>query len=341
MPHIASQVVGELPCPSQALLEVARLGPKGPDFHAAAFDRMPALGMIEVGAMPQPRAVPATLRIVAFNAERLAFPDAVASILNREEIDIALLCEVDLGMARSGNSHTARRLSQTLGMGYIFGPEFVELDLGDRDEMRRCEGQQNACGLHGNAILSRFSLEEAHLIRLECDGLWFGGMEGAQRRIGGRVALAARVAGPKPLWVVSTHLESKTDPAHRQQLVSTLLRSLDSLIGDAPCVIGGDFNTKALPRQEGTQEQVLATPEAQEPLFADLRAAGFSWQASNIAKPTQRDGPWKRHDRPFGKLDWIFTRGLVATDPAVIPAVDGKGSPVSDHDMMTAKVSSE
>jgi endonuclease/exonuclease/phosphatase family metal-dependent hydrolase len=334
MQRIASRIVEKLPCPSESLLEEAHRSPKDPESHTVFMNRIAAFDMVEKGGALEQRSWPGTIRVAAFNAERLASPDAVASLLSREGIDIALLCEVDSGMARSGNMQNARRLGALLGIEYVFGAEFVELDLGDEGEMQRHRGQWNACGLHGNAVLSQFGIEETHLIRLETSGLWFAGMGGAQHRIGGRIALAARITAPQPLWVVSVHLESKTGPADRQSQARTLLRALEELIGNAACIIAGDFNTKALPREEGVMRQALMEPEKHEPLFADLRAAGFAWQASNLAKATQRDGPWKTHDGPFGRLDWIFVRGIGAFDPGIVPAVDEMGHALSDHEMV-------
>ncbi len=339
MRRIASRIVERLPCPPEALLEEARGSLGDPASHAALFDRIAAFDMVEKGD-PQRRVLSGTFRLAAFNAERLASPEAVAALMTRERIDVALLYEADLGMARSSNIHTVRELSASLGMGYVFGAEFVELDLGDEGEMRRHRGKRNACGLHGNAIVSRFRIEEAHLIRLEAGGLWFGGIDGAQHRIGGRIALAARIAAPRPLWVVGTHLESKTDALDRQRQVRILLRALEDLIGDAACVIGGDFNTKDLPREEGDRQQAIDSPATYEPLFADLRKAGFAWRDSNTAQATQRDGPWKSHERPFGKLDWIFARGLQVSNPGVIAAVDGMGRALSDHEIVAVSADS-
>jgi endonuclease/exonuclease/phosphatase family metal-dependent hydrolase len=336
MQPIVSRIVESLPCPPEALLEEARQSPKDPETHAAYVDRMPALRMVERTNASDPQFLSGNWRIAAFNAERLTAPDAVSSLIMGEGIDVALLCEADNGMARSGNIHNVRELSALLGMSYAFGTEFVELDLGDAGEIERHRGQRNVCGLHGNAIVSRFGIEEAHLIRLETGGLWFGGIDGAQHRIGGRIALAARIAALQPLWVVSTHLESKTDAQDRQRQVRTLLRALNEIIGDAACIIGGDFNTKDLPREEADRQQAITSPDAYEPLFADLRDAGFAWRNSNIAQATQRDGPWKKHDRPFGKLDWIFVRGIKASNPAVIPAIDEAGRAISDHDIVAA-----
>jgi endonuclease/exonuclease/phosphatase family metal-dependent hydrolase len=242
-------------------------------------------------------------------------------------------------MARSGNVHTIRELVASKGEGHLYGVEFVELDLGDAQEMRRHADERNACSLHGNAIVSGLAFERPCVIPLEESGRWFSGVEGAQRRIGGRIALAARVAhAPRPLWVVSLHLESKTDPADRQFQVRNLLRALERLAPNEACIIGGDFNTKALPRGEDERPSVLEEPERYEPLFADLRAAGFSWSGANRADPTQRDGPSKTHPRPFGKLDWLFVRGMHAENPQVVPSLDEQGQPISDHEMITVDV---
>ena len=109
---------------------------------------------------------------------------------------------------------------------------------------------------------------------------------------------------------------------------------LDSIAPNDPCVIGGDFNTKALPRGENERHLLLDSPERYEPLFADLRAAGFEWRHANLALPTQAPGPSNKHEPPFGKLDWVVVRGLEARAPQVVPAVDEAGRAVSDHEMI-------
>jgi endonuclease/exonuclease/phosphatase family metal-dependent hydrolase len=230
-------------------------------------------------------------------------------------------------MARSGNVHNIRDLIAGTGEGYLYGVEYVELDLGDRGEMHEHAGERNACSLHGNAIVTDLVLEAPHLIPLE------------QRRVGGRIALAARIAGaPGPVWVVGTHLESKTDPADRQAQIRTLLRALDVIAPREPCVIAGDFNTKALPRTEDELHLLLEAPERCEPLFADLKQAGFIWANANLALPTQTPGPKDKHKPPFAKLDWIVLRGLVPSDPQIVPALDEQGRAISDHEMIAVDV---
>jgi endonuclease/exonuclease/phosphatase family metal-dependent hydrolase len=331
--------VQELPCPEESLLQRARQSTHDRAAHREFMDRIAAFHVVEVRPPRQEQAVPGRLRIAALNAERLTRPEAVRHLIEKTGAHIALLSEVDVGMARSRNSHTIRELTGSPGWGYLYGVEFVELDLGDADEMRRHAGERNACALHGNAIVSGLGFERPHLIPLEESGRWFAGFDGAQRRIGGRIAFAARLAdAPRPLWVVSLHLESKTDPADRCVQVRNLLSALEQLTSNEACIIGGDFNSKALPRGEGERHLLLEQPERYEPFFADLRDARFSWEAANLAFPTQREGPSKKHPRPFGKLDWLFVRGGRAENPQVVPSLDAQGQPISDHEMIAVDV---
>ncbi|MXQ13825.1 endonuclease/exonuclease/phosphatase family protein [Microvirga makkahensis] len=339
MRPLIDRSVSDLPCPDPALLEEARRTAHASSAHRDVLSRIEAFRRLETRPPRNPVSCPGRLRIAALNAERLKRPEEVRRLADRVGAHVLLLSEVDVGMARSGNIHTIRELVAPMGEGYLYGVEFVELDLGDEQEMRCHAGQRNLCALHGNAIVSGLAVERPHVIPLEESGLWFQGFEGAQRRIGGRIALAACVAdASRPLWVVSLHLESKTDPADRRLQIRNLLHALKRLAPDDACVIGGDFNTKALPSGVGERHLLLEEPERYEPLFADLREAGFSWARANRADPTQRDGPSKTHPRPFGKLDWFFTRGVRAENPQIVPSVDGQGQPISDHEMITVDV---
>jgi len=336
MRSLISRVVPDLIRPDGALLDEARQAPPKQAEHARFLQRIEAFHAIEGRSPAKSPIWPGSIRVVAFNAERLKDRAAVRSLMDRAGAYVALISEVDVGMARSGNAHTIRELIGSSAEGYLYGVEFVELDLGDEREMRQHAGERNLCGFHGNAIVSALAWEEAHLIPLEENGLWFPGRNGAQRRIGGRMALAARISkAPCPFWVVSVHLESKTDPADRQAQIRNLLRALDTMTRNEPCIIGGDFNTKALPRAEDERHLLLHCPERYEPLFDDLRSAGFAWVESNLAAPTQRTGPASKPQPPFGKLDWIVIRGMTAQNPKIIPALDRQGKPVSDHEMLS------
>jgi len=327
------RVVQTLPAPDEALLAEARRARVSSEAHGQFLGRIAALHALEQEPPQRPMPWPTPLRLAAFNAQRLKHRPAVRTLLDEAGAHAALISEADLGMARSGNAHTVRELAAPTGEGYLYGVEFVELDLGNAGEVREHAGEHNACGFHGNAIVTRLALEDPYLIPLEESGFWFPGRKGLQRRIGGRIAVAARVAAaPRPLWLVSTHLESKTDPGDRQAQMQALLRALDVLAPNDACVIGGDFNTKALPRDEAGRDALLDAPERHEPLFADLRSAGFEWTSANAACPTQRPDPGSKP--PPGKLDWIVVRGMKAANPRILPALDARGAPVSDHDML-------
>ena len=112
--------------------------------HARQLAALPGLQELEVAPPPGDRpdlAGPA--RIAFWNAERGKFLDASAALLGSQGAAAWLLCELDLGMARSGQAHTARQLAERLGAGYVFGVEFLELGLGDAWERRQHAGETN------------------------------------------------------------------------------------------------------------------------------------------------------------------------------------------------------
>jgi endonuclease/exonuclease/phosphatase family metal-dependent hydrolase len=336
MRPVIRRIVQNLPPPGGDVLAEARRASPSRAEHRRFVDGIEAFHALEYQPPSQDPVWPGVLRLAAFNTERLRYRPALRRLLDQVGAHVTLLSEVDVGMARSGNVHTVRELIGSAGEGYSYGVEFVELDLGNAQEMRRHAGERNVGSFHGNAILTKLALEQVCLIPLEESGFWFPGYQGAQRRIGGRMALAARVsAAPRPLWVVSVHLESKTDPQDRQAQIRNLLRALDALAPDDACVIGGDFNTKALPREGDAWNRLFDSVTDHEPLFADLAGAGFDWAGANLARPTQRIGPSNKPESPFGKLDWIVVRGVAVENPQVVPALDEQAHPISDHEMLT------
>src|SRR5215217_4008898 len=184
MRPLIDRVVPQLEAPKDSLLDEARCAAPQQDTHRDFIRRIPALQAVEQGSPAPARPWPGLLRVAAFNAERLKNRPAVRNLMRRAGAQVTLLSEVDLGMARSGNTHNIRDLIGESGEGYLYGVEFVELDLGSVDEIELCAGQSNARGLHGNAIVTGLALERPHLIPLEENGLWFPGINGAERRIG-------------------------------------------------------------------------------------------------------------------------------------------------------------
>jgi endonuclease/exonuclease/phosphatase (EEP) superfamily protein YafD len=76
-----------------------------------------------------------------------------------------------------------------------------------------------------------------------------------------------------------------------------------------------------------------------EPMFDLLRRRGYDWETCNaMGQGTQRTRPDGTPAPPFGKIDWMFARGLRCTDAATLPAVDGQGVAISDHEILAVTI---
>ncbi len=321
-----------------------RQAARGPVAHRRWYEELACLHEVQVVAPERPRPATVPARVVAWNAERGREVPALAAVLSREAPELVLLSEMDLGMARSGNRHTALDLAARLGMGCVYGVEFVELSLGDPQERAACAGASNSHGLHGGAILSAAALERPVVVRLEHEGAWLS-PERDEPRIGGRIAVMATWRlGDAPVTVASVHLESHSDPADRASQLTSLLDAIDSYAPDAPALIGGDLNTLSLQRSEVVDAAALkaaleqdpkrlAHPVAYEPLFEIAHSRGYRWEEANVlGESTHRlaEDPSRRGGL---KLDWFLTRGLECSDPSVLEAVHPEdGHALSDHE---------
>jgi endonuclease/exonuclease/phosphatase family metal-dependent hydrolase len=350
-PSLETRVVDALTIPSIERRNVMVAARPGPATHAGFYAETECLHAVELwqpANLPQESDKPLT--VAFWNVERLPDIAKVGAFLNQANVDIALVCEVDAGMARSGQLHTIRETAARLGAGYAFGVEYVELGLGDDRERAAFVGQTNVAGLHGAGIVSRIRLERPAVMRLDSTGAWFD-PEFGEPRVGGRIAVAAQMKlRGQSLTFVTVHLESHSDPNDRAESTLRLLALLDEYDSKAPVVIGGDFNTSTASRQEredrkawhatmeADPERVLK-PEPHEPLFRHLAAGGFDWSDANVPRaPTERPRPHDRNDRPRGKIDWFFTRNISVSGARVVPAVTSDGSVIADHDMLLLRI---
>ena len=328
--------VALLPLPDPALLAEAAAGEPTPSRHDALVDRVPALRLVEAHQAHRPSAAaPDRLRVAAWNVERCLRVEASAALLRRAGVDVALLSEMDLGMARSGNRHTTRDLADALDAGHAFGVEFVELGLGFGAELSRFAGHANAGALHGNAIVTALPFRDPFLVRLD-RGAWFD-IDWHHRRLGGRVAIGATVDLARgPVLAVSVHLENRSTPSERRVAIERLLAALPP---GAPAIVAGDLNTSALPDlSSGTGRGWFERPEAAEPLFGAMSDAGFDWLHCNAPDQTRRIIPDGRPAPAMRRIDWFFTRGLDASSPRTWAAVDDGGLPLSDHELITVDI---
>lgn len=158
--------------------------------------------------------LPMTLEVVVWNAERGTEWEMIPQ--SAPNADFLILNEMDWGMARSGNGHTTQQLAAEMQMNYAYGVEFMELTNGNAAEIKTTQGQSNAVGYHGNAILSKYPLEQASakIVRLHAlyDHLYqekAGAMDEGERRLGGRMALFAVTMLPngQRILLVSAHTQ--------------------------------------------------------------------------------------------------------------------------------------
>ena len=330
------QTTPSLPTPPQNARKQAASGPRSQQTHSDLLSNWACLTHVEL-QQPAPSDVPATMTVAAWNIERCKRVPETAEVLRQSNADIVLATEMDLGMARSGQHHTTRALAKALGMGYAFGVEFVELGTGDPYETSLFAEVPNDHGLHGNAILSRYPLDNVALLPLDDSGGWFTGTpkNDGQFRIGGRMAIAAQIGG---VTFVSVHYESESDAQGRADQTRRMLDLIEAEYGQGPCVIGGDLNTAAFAGQRMSGKEILASPAPTEPSFTAFHDAGFAWQSANAPGMTTRAGPGRPVRYPLKKLDWLFVRGVSASDPAIFPAICDRGDYLSDHELITAKV---
>ncbi|MBF0493217.1 MAG: hypothetical protein HQM15_10610 [Deltaproteobacteria bacterium] len=181
-------------------------------------------------------------RAVCWNVERgIEFEGILHTLQNHpvlKEADFYLIPETDLGMIRSQNKNVAKELAKALQMNYFFVPTYINLCKGNGAE-DHFEGE-NELALHGNAILSRYSLEDFFLIPLHNNK---DKMKGKEKRLGHQQALCCTVLLPqKKMRLVCAHLDAHSSKRHRRDQMRTILKALEKL-PKMPTLFGGDLNT--------------------------------------------------------------------------------------------------
>ena len=303
-----------------------------------------------------------TLKVIAWNIERGYHLKQQAALLKEHQPDIVFVSESDIGMARTNQAHTSRFLAESLGdYNYIYGVEFLELDLGDVFDRKRFTGAHNDIGYHGNSILAKFRLQRPALVRLEDSGLFFREdpvKVSTDKRIGGRCAVLAEInLGPKKIVLASVHLENNANSWQRAQQMDVLLKAIDTYSPDSSAIIGGDLNTLtdayiaySKPERAALARfwpQYFLDPTRSEPLFEKARTHGYEWQQSNYLgvssqrlRPTPQTGHQDPPSRGYVRHDWFLTKHLKSTNPKTLEAVEA-GQPtfaLSDHEPIMVQI---
>ena len=232
---------------------------------------------------------------------------AIRSVL--ETIDADVVCLQEVWSEERGRDQV-RELADALGMNAARTPERFHNGLS-----------------FGNAILSRFPIEEHHSHPLPPAG-----------GPGQRQALSAVLGGPGgPVPVICTHLEYRFDrSATRQEQVTELLRVVEGLRGqpdDHPVVLAGDLN--AVPTSD---EIRMLTGERPAPVpglvMTDAwpqqgEGPGHTWDRRN---PYVTDSTWPQRRIDYVLVAWprpkpvgnVISAWLAGTEPV-------EGVVASDH----------
>jgi len=180
--------------------------PTGPRFAGTVPSPAPALGWRD------------TLRVVSFNVENSQEVDSALAVLTSEpdlaHADVVLLQEMD----ETG----ARRVAETLGMGYVYYPAIL----------RKATGRN-----FGNAVLSRWPIVSDEKVLLPHRAIF-----GRTRRI---ATAATILVGRTPVRVYSVHLATPVNLAlrDRQAQWAAVLRDAAK---HPHVIIGGDLNSGSL-----------------------------------------------------------------------------------------------
>ncbi len=272
--------------------------------------------LIERGRFAEPVAdLPDRIRVADWNIERGRhideFIDRFLNDAALSQADVILIQEADRRCARTDYRNVTRELAQALAMDYVYSVEFVELNQ-DRGE-------------HGNAILSRFPIGDAAVIRLPNFERWWEDEE--ELRLGGRMSIRAEImVGDTPLQLCSTHLTSgvwRYFTAHQEQTRATL-EFLEDF--DGPTIWGGDLNT-------GVFHIFNVEPSIN---------LVFDYGYADVLDGLPPGETWTHPgDSPLlnARLDWIFYRGLPEGEGRVL--YEENLSDLSDHLGIIADISLE
>lgn len=319
---------------SQQRRDKMQTGEKTVAIHQQYMQQLPCMNTIERGGEGSVGALAKEFRVIAWNVERCLDVKGSAKLLAKYDPDVILLSEMDNGMARTEQKHTTKKLAKRLGMYYLYGVEFLELDLGGEIERQFCHDTFNKKGFHGNAILSKMPIKKAAMLRFDDEGHWFAGLtvrgEFGQPRVGGRMALLASLPceNGSHITVVSTHLESNGGIAHRDKQMFDLVTAAEAFSGSSsPIIIGGDLNSG--------NNLAAGLDHRAEDLFETAERHGYHWRA-NPQGVTTRQSRINTHDLPRKKLDWFAAKHIDSHYGEIIHVLDKAGMPLSDHDAILA-----
>ena len=210
-------------------------------------------------------------------------------------------------------------------------PQLVDIDAGlpEHDWI----GQGRDGGSHGEFMAVFYRRDR--LVPLEYDHFWLSDTPGTvgSRSWGNRFSRMAtwvrfrdRRSGCE-LYVVNTHFDHEV-PAARANSAQLLLERVGRFEPGIPVVLLGDFNAPAV--ADPVYRRLVA-----DDAFVD------TWRAAGRAEPafgTFHDFGGTAKAEGGARIDWILTRGAIATRSAGIDTFARDGQYPSDHFPVTARI---
>jgi len=283
----------------------------------------------------QPREPRKSLKVVTFNAKGGRLLHGILTCLRRlplADADIILLCDVDWRRKRSCGREVASELAAALGMSFAYVAKNIYSMEPD--------------SFAGNAILCSQPLTQVSAVPIVDWQLLRGGCEPS---LAPRGLLASAIFNRRRIALGVVHLTARCSPTGRGQQMAEFIASLP---GCGPALIGGDFNTTTVNLNgriallDAIGKSILhpgrfRAPETHEPLFKELREAGFDLRSINV--PFKSTLTFSSAVPPFlrPKLDWLAVRQLSAVSGSASivrakPCVFGRR--VSDHDFVMCEI---
>lgn len=288
---------------------------------------------------PRPAAPPAGLRVLSWNlhyAVGLAADDklppretveqnlrAIAELLKRERVDVALFQEIDFGAARTHRIDMVKRLAELSGLPYA--ARALNWDKNYLPFPYWPISAHWGRMLSGTAVLSRYplSFNRMYILPKPKGNNWLYNLFYIDRGI---QVVDLDLGGPL-VRICHTHLEAYDIPARTRQaqlLVSTVRahsRPLMLLVGDfnaLPPDATQQHGFVDSPNEDFRGDRTIATVVSGLPEFHDALDDTPGRVAPTLTFPS---------DRPNRRLDYLFSRGFVRVSGRVLDGV----SALSDH----------
>ena len=230
---------------------------------------------------------PTSLCVVDWNIDRGLKLERIIDFLASTNAEILILQEVDLNARRTRRLNIAEEIARSLKLNYVFGREFQEL----------VQGSKASPAYHGQAILAKWPISNARLIRFSRQSHfwqphWFlPRTEPFQERLGGRIAVVAEinVCGDK-LVIYNLHLESRSNDQLRLAQLEEVLADASWRGPQCPVVIAGDLNLDV----------------SKSSAAVAFSRAGFQEALASANMPTTPPHGLFGAGR---SIDWVFVRG--------------------------------